>query len=207
MEKVTAFILRNNQDEILLFQHKDNSIQLPAGTVEQNETIEEALYREIFEETGILKSSIHNIKKIPIINNDLANNELVIEKEATIFSEACLDSFAWGNIRKGITVNEMHRENGFIQIDYTEYQDEIKKEILNFRLLCWIKEECTSSIKTRHYYYVYVNEQKDNWTKKVDNTVFNMFWHKIEDGNICTGIQSNWFQLMADYLHPTIPST
>ena len=207
MEKVTAFILRNNQDEILLFQHKDNSIQLPAGTVEQNETIEEALYREIFEETGILKSSIHNIKKIPIINNDLANNELVIEKEATIFSEACLDSFAWGNIRKGITVNEIHRENGFIQIDYTEYQDEIKKEILNFRLLCWIKEECISSIKTRHYYYVYVNEQKDNWTKKVDNTVFNMFWHKIEDGNICTGIQNNWFQLMADYLHPTIPST
>ena len=207
MEKITAFILRNNQDEILLFQHKDNSIQLPAGTVEQNETIEEALYREIFEETGILKSGIHNIKKIPIINNDLANNELVIEKEATIFSEACLDSFAWGNIRKGITVNEIRRENGFIQIDYTEYQDEIKKEILNFRLLCWIKEECTSSIKTRHYYCVYVNEQKDNWTKKVDNTVFNMFWHKIEDGNICTGIQNNWFQLMADYLHPTIPST
>lgn len=76
MEKVTAFILRNNQDEMLLFQHKDNSIQLPAGTVEQNETIEEALYREILEETGITKSSIQNIKKIPVLNNDLANKKI-----------------------------------------------------------------------------------------------------------------------------------
>jgi 8-oxo-dGTP pyrophosphatase MutT (NUDIX family) len=57
-ERVGAFIIRKNQagHELLLFRHpdyKEASIQIPGGGLEDGESIEEALYREIHEESGL----------------------------------------------------------------------------------------------------------------------------------------------------------
>lgn len=58
IRKVIAYITRlsNQRRELLVHIHKDYpeaGVQVPAGTVEENETIEEALYREIKEESGL----------------------------------------------------------------------------------------------------------------------------------------------------------
>jgi 8-oxo-dGTP pyrophosphatase MutT (NUDIX family) len=57
-ERVGAFILRQRQGayELLLFRHPDSEdapIQIPGGGVEPGETIEAALFREIYEESGL----------------------------------------------------------------------------------------------------------------------------------------------------------
>lgn len=61
-DKVAAFITRMQEGElqILVFDHPEidgsgigPSVQLPAGTVEQNEAPEDAVLREAFEETGL----------------------------------------------------------------------------------------------------------------------------------------------------------
>jgi 8-oxo-dGTP pyrophosphatase MutT (NUDIX family) len=57
-ERVGAFILRQRQGfyELLLFRHphsQDASIQIPGGGVEAGESIEAALFREIYEESGL----------------------------------------------------------------------------------------------------------------------------------------------------------
>lgn len=57
-KKVLAYIIRNHngRDEILIHEHRDEpeaGVQVPAGTVEIGESLETALYREIFEETGL----------------------------------------------------------------------------------------------------------------------------------------------------------
>jgi ADP-ribose pyrophosphatase YjhB (NUDIX family) len=54
-----AYITRFNsrRTELLVYKHKnypEAGIQVPAGTVEYDETIEEALYREIKEESGLI---------------------------------------------------------------------------------------------------------------------------------------------------------
>ena len=47
-------IVENDKGEILLIERTDNgSIGLPAGALEENETIEECIIREVREETGI----------------------------------------------------------------------------------------------------------------------------------------------------------
>lgn len=57
-KKVLAFITRKsgNNTELLVFDqrgHPEAGTQIPAGTVEDNEAVETALIREIFEESGL----------------------------------------------------------------------------------------------------------------------------------------------------------
>ncbi|MGE8540789.1 NUDIX domain-containing protein [Acinetobacter sp. ANC 3813] len=62
MEKVCPFILRENtelQTELLVFQHPESGIQLVKGTLESNEAILDAALRELFEESGIIRSTEH----------------------------------------------------------------------------------------------------------------------------------------------------
>ena len=63
--KVLAYIICN--DMLLVFRHQDNpeaGIQVPAGTVEPGEGIEDALYREIEEESGIQRKELRLVKHL-----------------------------------------------------------------------------------------------------------------------------------------------
>jgi ADP-ribose pyrophosphatase YjhB (NUDIX family) len=58
IQKVLAYITRqrNGRIEVLVFEHRDfpeAGVQVPAGTVERGESVEQALYREIEEESGL----------------------------------------------------------------------------------------------------------------------------------------------------------
>lgn len=58
IKKVVAYITRQveGRQQLLVFTHRDEpeaGLQVPAGTVEEGETIEAALFREIAEETGL----------------------------------------------------------------------------------------------------------------------------------------------------------
>lgn len=62
-DKVLAYIVRNSSSgqELLVFDHRnfpDAGTQVPAGTVKLGEPIENALKREVLEESGISLSSI-----------------------------------------------------------------------------------------------------------------------------------------------------
>ena len=59
-KKVLANIISNHKgrDEILIHEHRDEpeaGVQVPAVTVEIGESIETALYREIFGESGLIE--------------------------------------------------------------------------------------------------------------------------------------------------------
>jgi 8-oxo-dGTP pyrophosphatase MutT (NUDIX family) len=80
-DRVAAFILRRNQNslyELLMFRPLDGecqSIQLPGGGVDPGESLEEALHREIHEETGLTGLPI--IRKLGVFERcwlDTGNN-------------------------------------------------------------------------------------------------------------------------------------
>ncbi|MBP2111222.1 NUDIX hydrolase [Paenibacillus silagei] len=63
--KVLAYITYN--DKLLVFTHRDApeaGVQVPAGTVEPDESVEDALYREIAEESGIEQQELRLVKHL-----------------------------------------------------------------------------------------------------------------------------------------------
>ena len=67
--KVLAYITKGQQAnlELLVFEHKDfpeAGLQVPAGTIEKDELVIDALYREIFEETGLNRDALSITGKI-----------------------------------------------------------------------------------------------------------------------------------------------
>lgn len=67
--KVLAYITRGQEPnlELLVFEHKNHpeaGLQVPGGTIEEDEMLIDALYREIAEETGIVKNDLSFIGKI-----------------------------------------------------------------------------------------------------------------------------------------------
>ncbi|WP_052442070.1 NUDIX domain-containing protein [Mesobacillus selenatarsenatis] len=57
--------ITNKDGEVLLVRnfHRSNTMEMPGGQVEEGETLEEAIHREVFEETGI-KVNLHGITGI-----------------------------------------------------------------------------------------------------------------------------------------------
>ncbi len=63
--KVLAYVTRNGKSgrELLVFRHRDYpeaGTQIPAGTVEDGETAQDAVLRELGEETGLVKLTVIN---------------------------------------------------------------------------------------------------------------------------------------------------
>lgn len=67
--KVLAYITRERQNalELLVFEHRDfpdAGLQIPAGTVEEGEAVEAALWREVLEESGLKAGQLQLMQKL-----------------------------------------------------------------------------------------------------------------------------------------------
>jgi ADP-ribose pyrophosphatase YjhB (NUDIX family) len=67
--KVLAYITRRNADrtQVLVFDHRDApeaGTQVPAGTVEPGEPVEQALFREVEEESGLRPAQLRLVRKV-----------------------------------------------------------------------------------------------------------------------------------------------
>jgi len=200
MKKITAFVFRNDRKELLLFEHEDKTIQLPAGTVEPNEDLLEAGIREACEETAIRQQSIITSELLDFSNNDLESDELVIEETCPIYSRPKETSMCWGRIPRGITVKQVREKEGFYQVQFDDWNDEIKKDYLSYSLIGWIKKECESREKLRYYCVLDVKNEQEKWLVNNDNHVFKPFWSPITDLPENIVPENKWINVLRAYL-------
>lgn len=102
-------IVENEKGEILFIEREDNgSLGLPAGSLEENETIEACIIREVKEETGI---DILELEVIGISSNP--KNETVTYQNKDVIQYFCIEFYAnkWkGEISVNDTVEIIHAE-------------------------------------------------------------------------------------------------
>lgn len=177
LEKVTAFITRATEQglDLLLLEHPFAGIQIPAGTVEDSETPEDAVRREAREESGLSPLSVRQY--LGYVDLHLPDGQAGILTSTRVYARPDLGSFDWAHFRTGITVTIKRRERGFCQVVYEELDRVPDPQYTSMMILGWVPDQVLASTIRRHFFHLEFNgPSSERWTVSTDNHEFTLFW-------------------------------
>jgi 8-oxo-dGTP pyrophosphatase MutT (NUDIX family) len=202
IEKVTAFVTRNtgNELELLLFEHPNAGIQIPAGTVNPGETPEEAAVREVAEETGLTNVIISQY--LGADEEILPDDQRVIAEYTKVYARPDLTSFDWAYIRPGITVTLERKLSCFSQIVYQEFDRVPNPQYVTMSIKGWVPDDVLADTRKRHFFHLLLTGQsKDRWTVYADNHRFPPYWAPLNALPDIIPPQDEWLVYLGrDYL-------
>lgn len=152
IEKVTAFITRKAGRDLLLFEHPNAGVQIPAGTVEDDETPEEAAVREGVEETGLTSLSIR--RYLGYREETLPEGQKIIVKRTKVYARPDVASFDWAFLRKGIRVAVNRRSAGFSQVTYEEFDRVPDPQYVTMHITGWVPDGVLADAVKRHFFHL-----------------------------------------------------
>ena len=179
MEKVAIFITRKKDSgiDVLLLRHPYAGIQIPAGTVEEDETIHDAAVREAYEETGlkdiILKSYIG------CLYEELPEHINIISQKTKVYARPDESSFDWAEFPRGTWVKEIRKKDGFTQVRYEEGDAYPGKEYITYCIMGWVSNRFLYQKQRRHFFHFTSEGMKETWTTFSDNHHFELFWSPL----------------------------
>jgi 8-oxo-dGTP pyrophosphatase MutT (NUDIX family) len=201
MQEVTAFVTRiaQGERELLLFRHPYAGTQIPAGTVEENETPEEAVRREVLEETGL--SKLYESVYLGFTEEVLDGNQRIIAETTKVHARPDPTSSDWAYLRRGIRVQVLRTGEVFSQISYVEYDQYPHSEYVSMNITGWIENEKLDQEQRRHYYYFEVKEEvEETWQRRTDNHIFTLFWASLKVLPEIVYPQSVWLEQLHNFL-------
>jgi 8-oxo-dGTP pyrophosphatase MutT (NUDIX family) len=101
-ERVGAFIIRKNAKslyELLLFQDLNDenaTLQIPGGGIESGESLEAALHREIYEESGLTNLTI--VRKLGISERCWLDTKTTNRRHCFLLEASCATGDRWEHI-------------------------------------------------------------------------------------------------------------
>lgn len=122
----------NNQWKLLLIERKHNpfagSWALPGGFVEENETLEQAIERELMEETGIKVSNLEQFRAYSSLNRDPRQRTITMIFVAVLnqFPDNAVAGDDAANL-KWFPIDNLPN----LAFDHTEIVNDVKRMILN----------------------------------------------------------------------------
>ena len=195
VEKVTAFVTRerNGVRELLLFRHPTAGIQIPAGTVDDGETPEAAVMREVYEETGLRGVKIE--QSLGCIENELEENERIVAKTTEVYTNPSPSSNVYKEkLTRGLTVNYNSSHTDFTHVSYVEYDSAPVPTRSRCNVTGWVPSEKLSARKTRYFFRLTALEETAmEWDVKGDQDhIFTLFWVPISATPPLVPPQNKW---------------
>ena len=193
LDKVTAFVTRQGADglELLAFQHPHAGVQLPAGTVEEGEPPEQAVLREVREETGL--------EHLRIVKYIGARRELppeathIILHATKVYARPDETSFDWAALRRGIAVRLERAQEDYCQVTYSEYDRVPDPTYVSYQITGWVPEHALASSSLRHFYHlVFEGSAPDRWEHFADQHHFRPFWLPLSRADELVYPQNEW---------------
>jgi 8-oxo-dGTP pyrophosphatase MutT (NUDIX family) len=198
--KVTCFITRikNNKVELLLIQHPNAGIQIPAGTVEAHEAFHQAALREAMEETGLKEFvSCGKIGK----QEQILDGKYIIFDKAKIYSRPDRASLQWAEIRRGIIVLHERNSGEFVQISYKEGDKFPEPNYITYQITGWTEKSNLASKITRQFYHFQSTSQMDEWEIKTDSNTFKLFWSPLDNLPQIVSPQNEWIEYLLNEMN------
>jgi 8-oxo-dGTP pyrophosphatase MutT (NUDIX family) len=197
VEKVTAFVTRPAEtgQELLLFEHPNAGIQIPAGTVEELETPEEAVLREVREETGLWPLAIR--RYLGCEEHRLPEGERIVAGPTKVYARPDVTSFDWAHLRRGIRVTAGRRASGFSQITYQEFDRVPDPQYISMSITGWVPDSKLADMTKRHFFHLeHPGSSKARWTVFADNHNFALFWAPLSDLPKIISPQDQWLSFL-----------
>lgn len=139
-EKVTVFVMgqRAGVDELLLLYHPHARIQLPAGTMEEGESVEDAALREGAEETGLPGLGWGELLAVERVELAPNRGTMAFSTPVIVRPDGATRSYVAGMLRRGIFVEVLRAEGDFLQVRYVEYDNFANPHYVTFELVGWV---------------------------------------------------------------------
>lgn len=199
LEKVTAFITREGEQgrELLVFQHPNASIQLPSGTIEPNESPENAVRRETWEETGLEQVEIAAY---------LGSTELQLNEKGYLLNDSVLQSSPQIDatlvrapmLYRGYPVKRGELQNGFIKVTYEEFAFKQSVRERTLRQIGWIPASALATRVIRHHFHLrLIGDAPDAWSHFAEQDqghTFNLYWVDINQDPNLAAPQDAWLE-------------
>jgi len=196
IEKVTAFVTRPTAAGLglLLLEHPFAGIQIPAGTVEE-ETPEEAVLREVTEETGIDSAVIR--RYLGREETPLPEGQRIIAAPTKVYARPDATSFDWAYLRRGIQVGVNRRERGFSQVTYEEPDRVPDPRYVTMSITGWVPDGVLADTHIRHFFHLeYDGPSQERWKAFSDNHTFTLFWAPLSDLPEIIPPQNEWLAFL-----------
>jgi 8-oxo-dGTP pyrophosphatase MutT (NUDIX family) len=201
VNKVTAFILREvgKEKQILMFRHPNAGIQIPAGTVEDGETPEIAVLREVVEETGLDKVRID--RHLGVVENELVPGEAVIFTSTVVYARPDTSSFDWAYLRKGIGVRLQRSSGDWSQVEYIEWDRYPDPQYVSMQITGWVPSSCLAMIKKRHFFQLsLMGEAGEQWDRAADYHTYSLFWAPLSSPPPIVDPQNRWLDIIYNHM-------
>ena len=202
--KVTAFITRESVGgyDLLLFEHPNAGIQVPAGTMEAGETPEEAVLREAREETGLSSFSVRC--HLGCAETRLLEGQRAIVEPTTVYARPDTKSFDWARFRKGILVTLTGRQaDGFTQVTFEEFDRDPDPQYVTMCITGWVPDAVLTNTVKRHFFLLeFHGHSEERWEVHSDCHLFSPFWAPLTNLPEIIHPQNKWLK----FLHKEFPA-
>jgi 8-oxo-dGTP pyrophosphatase MutT (NUDIX family) len=202
MDKVTAFVVRASPGgrQLLILGHPHAGLQLPAGTVEPDETPEQGALREAQEETGLRALEI--VRLLGVVETELGPDRGIMRRTQTVYSRPEHGSFNWATIRSGLWVDVLRRAPGWAHVRFTEWNVWPDPTYATYQITGWLPEDAISHVERRSFYLLRPTAPApDRWSAASDNHEFTLSWAPLSALPALVDAQQLWLDRFRHMLH------
>jgi 8-oxo-dGTP pyrophosphatase MutT (NUDIX family) len=200
LEKVTVFVTRGpaNRRELLLFEHPNAGIQIPAGTVEVDEEPIDAALREAIEETGI------GILCSPCLlaerEEPIADGLCSVLEDTDVYARPDTASASWARLRRGIAVVIERRSGELVQVTYRELDSANEPNYVTCQITGWVPRQVLTEQRRRSFYRIeWADPTPSEWTVNGDVANCRVFWAPMDALPSIVAPQHGWLPVLFEH--------
>lgn len=193
--KVTAFITRDGEigRQLLVFQHPTAGVQLPSGTVEPDEHPDQAILREISEETGL--TAVTKPRLLDVIEQALAPDERVVTQQSILQASpgdhGTLHN--WVVLRRGQVVKVLNTEDDYLLVSYREYG--MTQDVLHVvsSKIGWLHQSSLTARVRRYFYHLQPTvPTQHTWTVEDEGRILALQWVPLAQDSGLIPLHEGW---------------